>query len=178
MPGFGRYFAVTWKICIFVPVKSNDMKHILNIIISILLFLLATIRVSAQTQSIVEKLDSTPGVTIVQPDELKARLAKITATSADEVQSSTTTTPAYTRTAYYRVEVFSDNSRNAKNLAMAKRRNMQTRFPQYPSSLSFDSPFWRVHVGEFRSRSDAESAMAEIRQAFPSYAAYLRIVRQ
>ena len=157
------------------------MKHIIYIILSILLFLLCAVHVSAQseaTPSIVEKLDSTPGVTIVQPEGLKARLAKSTATPAAEAAAAETVAPVYTRTAYYRVEVYSDNSRNAKNRATAKRRNMQTRFPQYPSMLSFDSPFWRVHVGEFRSRSDAESAMAEIRRAFPSYGPYLRIVRR
>ncbi len=45
------------------------------------------------------------------------------------------------------------------------------------SYIMFNSPYWRVKVGDFRTRAEAEAAMAELRHAFPSMAAYMRIVR-
>lgn len=125
--------------------------------------------------NILTALDSTAGVTIDVPAELAKRLERSTATAAAPAETSTTLRSQ--RPVYYRVEVFADNGRNAKAQAGAKRRNVQSRFPQYPAALAFDSPFWRVRVGEFRSRGDAESALVEIRKAFPKYSPYLRIVR-
>jgi len=43
--------------------------------------------------------------------------------------------------------------------------------------MTFNSPYWRVKVGDFRTRGEAEAAMAEIREAFPSLSSHLRIVR-
>lgn len=129
----------------------------------------------ADVPNILTALDSTAGVTIVLPAELASRLERSTATAVAKAEATPSMRPQ--RQVYFRVEVFADNGRNAKAQAGAKRRNVQSRFPQYPASLAFDSPFWRVRVGEFRSRGDAESALAEIRNAFPSYSPYLRIVR-
>ena len=129
----------------------------------------------ADVPHILTALDSTPGVTIIVPEGLAPRLERTSAEAAAKAEAATSVRPQ--RQLYYRVEVFADNGRNAKAQAGAKRRNMQSRFPQYPSSLAFDAPFWRVRVGEFRSRGDAESALVEIRNAFPSYSPYLRIVR-
>lgn len=76
------------------------------------------------------------------------------------------------------MEVFADNNvRTAKSRATAKRRNLMARLPQYRVYLTFQSPYWRVRVGDFRTRGEAEGAMAEIRRIFPSYSSDLRIVR-
>ena len=125
--------------------------------------------------SIIEELNSVPGITIVQPGSLSKRLVKAEASEA--VPQSETTTIKPGRNILYGVEVYSDNSRDAKTHATARRRNMQSRFPQYPSVLVFESPFWRVRVGNFSSRGEAEAVMAEIKSAFPAYAPYLRVVR-
>lgn len=162
------------------------MKRILIGILIALASLFMCLNISAQSTTddpaatapnIVNALDSTAGVTIIAPDGLKTRLEFSTATPAAATTTEAPATVRPQRQTYYRVEIFADNGRDAKAQASAKRRNVQSRFPKYPAALAFDSPFWRVRVGEFRSRGDAEAAMAEIRQAFPSYGAYLRIVR-
>ncbi len=158
------------------------MKQFFISFLMVLAALLLCLKVSAIEPggSIVSRLDSTPGVTVVMPDALASRLTKSTAVPASAASAANTPTASRTATSrgVFRVEVFADNSRQAKAQATAKRRSVQGRFPQYPVSLAFESPFWRVRVGEFRSRSDAEAAMAEIRQAFPSYTPYLRIVNK
>lgn len=138
----------------------------------------------AQTASdsaycIVSVLENTPGVEITQPAVLTQRLVKVDAATSDNATGNgvSAANRSHSKNALYRIEAFADNSRQAKTQATARLRNLRTRFPQYPAQLVFESPFWRVKVGEFRSRGDAEAVMSEIKQAFPSYSPYLRIVR-
>lgn len=127
--------------------------------------------------NIMERLDNLEGVTIVQPIELRERLMLPAPSGSASKGQTNAQSDQRTKSGIYRIEVFADNSRNAKSQATAKLRNVQSRFPQYPASINFESPFWRVRVGEFRSKGDADSALQEIRQAFPTYIPYLRVIR-
>ena len=158
------------------------MNKLFSIILLILSCALSLSKAYAQTTpdgyySITAVLDSTPGVIINQPETLTKRLVKDPGANIDNTNlKGESSVRKDNKTAVYRIEVFSDNSPQAKTQATTRRRNVQNRFPQYPSNLVFESPFWRVKVGVFTSRSDAEAAMAEIRNAFPAYGPYLRIV--
>lgn len=78
----------------------------------------------------------------------------------------------------YRVQVFSDNnSRTAKNEARSKARNISARFPEHRTYVIYNSPYWRLKVGDFRSQTEANEFAEEIRKAFPSYAKEVRVVR-
>lgn len=78
----------------------------------------------------------------------------------------------------YRVQVFDDNNvRTAKNQAQERKRMIENQFPEFHAYVSFNSPYWRVKVGDFRTRSEAEAAMGAIRAAFPSIGSQLRVVR-
>lgn len=121
---------------------------------------------------IVRELNSTGHIHITQPDGLQLRQCGEEA--AGDNQSVSRPRPG----TGFRVEVFADNNvRTAKSNATAKRRNLMARLPQYRVYLTFQSPYWRVRVGDFRTRGEAEGAMAEIRRLFPSYSSDLRIVR-
>lgn len=78
----------------------------------------------------------------------------------------------------FRVEVFADNNvRTAKAQATSKKNQIESRFPQYRVYLVFEAPFWRVRLGDFSNRGGAESALAEVKAAFPELRDNLRIVR-
>ena len=77
-----------------------------------------------------------------------------------------------------RGQLFSDtNQRTAKNEARSKSRSIGTRFPQYRTYVSYTSPYWRLRVGDFRTRQEAAAAAEELREAFPSYSKEIRVVR-
>lgn len=123
---------------------------------------------------IVRELNSTGRINITQPDGIQLR---DTPTDNDENADNSGVSRPRSGTGY-RVEVFADNNvRTAKSRATAKQRNIKARLPQYRVYLTFQSPYWRVRVGDFRTRGEAEGAMAEIRRLFPSYSSDLRIVR-
>lgn len=78
----------------------------------------------------------------------------------------------------FRVQIFDDNNaRTAKHEAQARRSMVGARFPEFRTYVSFNSPYWRVKVGDFATHSEAEAAMGAIRQAFPHLGGQLRIVR-
>jgi len=78
----------------------------------------------------------------------------------------------------YRVQVFSDNNiRTAKSEARAKAIAVSGAVPQYKTYVSYEAPFWRLRVGDFRSKADASEAADEIKRAFPQYSREIRVVR-
>lgn len=78
----------------------------------------------------------------------------------------------------YRVQIFADNnSRTAKGEARQRERAISQTFPEYGTYVYYDSPYWRLRVGDFRSQYEAEKAAADIRKSFPSYAKEVRVVR-
>lgn len=129
------------------------------------------------------------GVNTIQQPEALARLLNNSAVPHRETvqqdeettsteSNNTSATPAHTRIAGYRVQVFSDNNAStARNEARAKSRNISERFPEMRTYVSYTSPYWRLKVGDFRTKREADDAAEEIRRAFPSYAKEIRVVR-
>jgi hypothetical protein len=78
----------------------------------------------------------------------------------------------------YRIQVFSDsNPRTARNEARAKAGNIAARFPEYRTYVTYDAPYWRLRIGDFRSYEAAHEALSAIKEAFPAYRRELRVVR-
>ncbi|MDD2243547.1 MAG: SPOR domain-containing protein [Dysgonamonadaceae bacterium] len=78
----------------------------------------------------------------------------------------------------FKVQAFAGNhQRESKNEAYQKQGMIQNAFPQYESVVIFDSPFWRVRVGNFQTREEANEAMQTMRRKFPSFGKEMYIVR-
>lgn len=78
----------------------------------------------------------------------------------------------------YRIQAFSDNNyRNAKQSAQARARIISARYPHYRTYLSYKAPRWRLRVGDFKTREDAQKALSNLRSSFPSYSNEFSIVR-
>lgn len=128
--------------------------------------------------SIVDNINASGNISIEQPEALGRLLQRVAAPAvSDEAATPATATAATTRSGY-RVQVFDDNNpRTARSQSEYRRRQLVEAFPQWPCYVSFNSPYWQVRVGDFTTRGQAEAALAEIRDAFPATAAYIRIVR-
>lgn len=139
---------------------------------------------SAQQSAIVRHINASGNISIEQPEGLDKLLNSQAATpsaaaeASENVETSATGSVHATTRTGYRVQIFDDNNpRTARVQAEARHAQVKAAFPGMRSYIMFNSPYWRVKVGDFRTRAEAEAAMAELRHAFPSMAAYMRIVR-
>ncbi len=134
---------------------------------------------STVVENIVEAINNHDNstVTVCQPEELNARIKP--GNTPDEIASESSAARQATRRVGYRVQVYSDNNvTTAKANAEYRRRVIQQHFEDTHVYISFESPYWRVRVGDYRSQTDAQAAMEEIQGAFPAFAGDCRIVRE
>lgn len=144
-----------------------------------------SVAVFAETNSVMTIADrlNKGGVIIVsQPDALNKLLLPVVESepvvASGDTENVEMMKPSRSARAGYRIMVFDDNNvRTAKGAAQARKTQIESRFPQYRTYVVFDSPYWRVKVGDFRTRGEAEAVMAEIRAAYPGMSSSLRIVR-
>lgn len=137
---------------------------------------------TADTLNIIQQIEAPGNITVTVPEGLVKLLShgkttEITTEEDSDSKSSAQTSKTTARVGY-RIQVFDDNNvRTAKHEAQNRKRQIESRFPEYNVYTQFNSPYWRVKVGDFRTRSEAEAALAALRSAFPGYSSQLRVVR-
>lgn len=81
----------------------------------------------------------------------------------------------------YRIQVFSDGRNQSTLEARAKARGsaILAKFPKYKGQVYTysSSPNWYTRVGNFRTSAEANTALTELKRAFPNFASEIRIVR-
>jgi hypothetical protein len=65
----------------------------------------------------------------------------------------------------YRVQIFFGSNRQAAYNAQAK---FKDEYPEIPTYISYVEPNFKVQVGDFRTRLDAQKLQSELTQMFPS----------
>lgn len=65
----------------------------------------------------------------------------------------------------YRIQVISTNNRTK---ALEAKTKIYQRFPELKTYLMYQSPFFKLKVGNFIDREEAESYMQDILQLFPT----------
>lgn len=121
--------------------------------------------------------DSLSTVVVEMPDALLQRLSVPAAADIRE-EDSRPTRVQQGRTVGYRVQIYSDNNqRTARAEAERRAAAVRSHFPEYRAYVVFQSPYWRVRVGDFRSRSQAEDAVAQMRRILPAYGKEMRVVK-
>lgn len=153
-------------------------------------FVTAVLNLSAQdtVDNLIKVIEKDSIITIYQSKKLTDRLF-VDRSSMPQKESSAQSAEAARidaeaaagvnqKIAGFRIQVFSDNnSRTAKNEARTKSHNISEAFPHLRTYVTYDAPYWRLRVGDFRSRTDAEEAAEEIKRHFPSYSREVRVVR-
>ena len=65
---------------------------------------------------------------------------------------------------YYRIQVGFGSHAQAQNI----KSNVEVDFPNLPSKIDFDSPTYRVRVGKFKTKMEAERKFNEVREKYPN----------
>ena len=77
----------------------------------------------------------------------------------------------------YRIQVFSDNRRNAREEADVRSQYIAESDTLIPVYVTYLSPFWRLRIGDYRTYEEAFIQMQAIKKQFPRYASEMRIVK-
>ena len=68
----------------------------------------------------------------------------------------------------FRIQVFSDSGNNSKTKALAVYDEFMGKYPSTGVYLTFKSPNYKVRVGDFRTRLDAQRFLNEIQAEYPN----------
>ncbi|MEX0987912.1 MAG: SPOR domain-containing protein [Bacteroidales bacterium] len=67
----------------------------------------------------------------------------------------------------YRIRIFSDNGQGAKDHQMQVRAKFLSIYPDIPTYPKYEGSYYKVYVGNFRTRRDAMKILDTIRRNFP-----------
>lgn len=68
----------------------------------------------------------------------------------------------------YRVQIFFESGNFSKDLAIKTAEEFQESFPKIRYYLSFNEPYYRIRVGDFRTAVEAKGFLMSIIQKYPS----------
>lgn len=150
----------------------------------------STMAFSQASSPVVDSITAGGAIIVNVPEALLQRLCPPRSAVTAAVDSAATSVadaslPAKTSVAApsgkmggYRIQVFSDNnSRTAKSEARARARDISAQFPQYATYVVYNSPYWRLRVGNFRTQEEANAAAHSLKAAFPGYSREIRVVK-
>jgi len=67
----------------------------------------------------------------------------------------------------YRIRIFSDNGRGAKDSQKRVRARFISLFPDIDAYSPYEGSYFKIYVGDFRTKSDALLLLERIRKNFP-----------
>ena len=68
----------------------------------------------------------------------------------------------------FRIQIFFDSGNNSKTKAQSFYEGFKAKYPEVRAYLSFKSPNYKVRVGDFRTRLDAQRFLNEIIDQYPN----------
>ena len=68
----------------------------------------------------------------------------------------------------WRVQVYLGSGKNARTIATSTRNNFKTKYPDIDADIAYPSPYFKVHVGNFKTRIEAESFRKKILREYPN----------
>jgi hypothetical protein len=67
----------------------------------------------------------------------------------------------------FRINIFFQSGNHSRNSAVSAQNNFSLRFPNMKSYVSFEEPYFRVNVGNFRTRLEAAAVLENLKAAYP-----------
>lgn len=94
-------------------------------------------------------------VELVQPREMEQAYGKYIKANGERKRNG------------YRIRLFFDNKQTARVESEELEKEFQLQFPQIPTYRSYTNPFFKVVVGDYRTKSDAIKALNGILPLYP-----------
>ena len=133
--------------------------------------------VESTGRNIVTDLTSVkPGQGIVrihQSDAIK-NLIKVRSSSSINLLDDET---LYTTMPGYKVQIYSSNARDSRSIANSRSAQVKQLYPELESVILYNAPFWKVQIGNFVTRGEAQEVLKNVKKHFPSFGKQSFIVR-
>ncbi len=68
----------------------------------------------------------------------------------------------------YRIRIYSNLGTNARKRSQEIRTEFYDKFPDIPIYREYDSPYFKVYVGDFRTKIEAIKSLKKIKKYFPA----------
>ncbi len=68
----------------------------------------------------------------------------------------------------YRIQIFFDSGADSKKRALDAKSEFSAKFPSIPAYISFQEPFFKIRVGDFRYKLQADGVLEMIKQDYPN----------
>lgn len=145
-------------------------EYMRKIFLLLFLALLPFCAASAQTADSLSVSDSVETVRYMNYDSLMTYLDasvgmsdSLTKAMAEQVQKNRSR-----KAQGYRVRIYFDNSQNARTVSEQIVDTFKVHHPDVPVFRIYDNPYFKVTVGEFRTKSDAMRFLEAIRPEYPT----------
>lgn len=159
--------------------KNFPCICLLLLFVEALFFGLSAQEESSETYSIFDALqvsDAGKGEVIINQSPAIKKLVGTRLSGANVEKNDTET---FLKVQGFRTQVFSgNNQRKSKDEAFSKEKEIKELFPDVPTYVTYNAPFWKLRVGDFRSHEEAYHMMRQLMAAFPSYGKEMYIVRE
>ena len=148
-----------------------------RIITTVLAACLMALTMSAQTESVpavAPALDSTlmgKNIFSILPSRDRGGKADVKVHQSQAIQKALTNQIASNssrRVSGYRVRIFNDNKQNSRGASEAALNRFKGMFPGIAAYRTYTNPYFRVTVGDFRTKSEALELLQKIKGSFPS----------
>lgn len=132
-----------------------------------------------EKDNIVNKIETESGGNITI--DIPPSILELILTPNTPKSSTVEMKPGINKLSGFRIQVFSDGRNQHTLEARAKARGsaILAKFPKYRGQIYTysSSPNWYTRIGNFRTQAEANSALTELKQAFPNYASEMRVVK-
>ncbi len=67
----------------------------------------------------------------------------------------------------YRIQIFFGSGRNSRESALDSKARFLSDFPGYPAYIIYETPYYKVRVGNFRTKREAADLFSKLKRKFP-----------
>ncbi len=105
------------------------------------------------------------------PSKAKGSKADVTVHQSQAILNalnSQTASNSSRRSAGYRVRIFNDNKQDSRGASEAALGRFKGMFPNVSAYRTYTNPYFRVTVGDFRTKSEALALLQQVKGSFPT----------
>ena len=105
------------------------------------------------------------------PSREKGNKATVTVRQSPEIKEAfnrQVAANASKRVVVYRIRIYNDNKQNARSASESAMNRFKAMYPGVAAYRSYVNPFFKVTVGNFHSRPEADRMLQQLRGSFPT----------